>query len=338
MGGPSAEHEVSLHTGKQIIAHLDQNRYLATPVIITKTCQWLMPFSTKKISKTGEAVVLPQALALKEVTEQGVDVAFIALHGKYGEDGTIQGLLEALRIPYTGSKVLASALGMDKPRSLSVFRDRGLCVPAFRVIYKNELKRKMGELQRELIKEFSLPLVVKPSDHGSSIGISIVRNAGDLPNAMRDAFRYSPEIMIQRFIDGRELTCGIIEKENGKLLSLPLIEIIPKLGKFYDYKSKYDDGGSDHLIPPPDMPKSILQRVQTAAALAHRAIGCAGMSRSDFILGKDGKLYILEINTIPGMTSTSLLPHAASAIGIHFPKLVDMLIKNALKKTRTHLE
>ena len=332
MGGPSAEHEVSLNTGKQIISHLDSNRYLATPVIITKTCQWIMPPFVKKISKTTEAVALPQTLALQEVAQQGMDVAFIALHGKYGEDGTIQGLLEALRIPYTGSKVLASALGMDKPRSLSVFRDSGLHVPAFRVMNKNELKRKSGQLQRELIKEFSLPLVVKPSDHGSSVGVSIVRNAGDLPNAIRDAFRYSPEIMIQKFIDGRELTCGVIEKENGKLLALPPIEIIPKLGKFYDYKSKYDDGGSDHLISPPNMPKSTLQHVQVAATLAHRAIGCAGMSRSDFILGKDNKLYILEINTIPGMTSTSLLPHAASAVNIHFPQLLDILIKNALRK------
>lgn len=332
MGGPSAEHEVSLHTGKQIIAHLDPNRYVAAPIIITKTCQWLVPLPAKELPKTTEAVALPQALALKEVTEQGVDVAFIALHGKYGEDGTIQGLLEALRIPYTGSKVLASALGMDKPRSLSVFRDSGLHVPAFRVIYQTELKRKAGELQRELIKEFSLPLVVKPSDHGSSIGVSIVRKAGDLPSAMRDAFRYSPEIMIQKFIDGRELTCGVIEKQNGKLLSLPPIEIVPKLGKFYDYKSKYGDGGSDHLIPPPNMPKNTLQSVQATAVLAHRAIGCAGMSRSDFILGKDGKLYILEINTIPGMTSTSLLPHAASAVDIPFPKLLDLLIKNALRK------
>ena len=175
--------------------------------------------------------------------------------------------------------------------------------------------------------------VVKPTNHGSSIGIHIVKNEKELRAGMRDAFRYSKRVMIQRFIKGREITCGVLEKK-GKPLPLPPMEILPKKGRFYDYTSKYDEGGSEHIIPPPGFSPRMIRKVQNAACRAHNVLGCSGMSRSDFILGNDGKLYILEINTIPGMTGTSLLPEAAKVAGIDFPKLLDLLIVDALGKTK----
>lgn len=337
MGGPSEEHEVSLHTGEQIMRHLDPKRYQITSVIIAKNGQWMIDAphaSMGQLSKEKDvqqkACAVSQATALAYAADRDIDVAFIALHGAFGEDGTLQAILDAVNIPYTGSGVRASALGLYKPLSSSVFRDAGFNVPAFRVIHTNELKKSKEKIVRELIKEFSLPLVVKPPDQGSSIGITIVGHIRELIAALTKASVHSPEIMVQKFIAGRELTCGVIEK-GGTVCALPPVEIIPKAGAFYDYASKYADGGSDHLISPSDMDKKTIKMIQDSACRAHQVIGCSGMSRTDFILDNDGKLYILEINTIPGMTSTSLLPQSAAHIGITFPKLLDMLIRSALR-------
>lgn len=324
MGGPSAEHEVSLHTGEQILAHLDPARYIPTPVIISKKGAWLMRCGDDRQAKLSRADTL-------STIAKNAHVAFIALHGAFGEDGTAQGLLESFDIPYTGSGVLASALGMDKPRSLSVFRDNGFTVPPFYVLSETDTRSSSKEKMMETIRTPGFPLVVKPSDHGSSIGVSIVRASGDMPRAMALAKKYSPDIIVQKFIHGREITCGVIEKGKNAI-ALPPVEIVPRKGKFYDYKSKYADGGSDHFIPPPNMTPKTIKIIQDAAHRAHHVIGCSGMSRTDFILADDGILHILEINTIPGMTSTSLLPQSAAHIGIHFPQLLDILITNALRK------
>jgi len=174
--------------------------------------------------------------------------------------------------------------------------------------------------------------VVKPANQGSSVGISICQSKKELIRGIRKAFKYSSRVMVQKFIKGRELTCGVLEDKKGKLLALPPTEIIPQKGKFYDYKSKYDERGSRHFTPPRALPRQVIKQIQKSACLAHRLIGCSAMSRSDFILGEDGRLYILEINTIPGMTKTSLLPEAARAAGIAFPRLLDLLIAQALKK------
>lgn len=306
MGGPPPEHEVSLNTGKEVCANLNTEKYLVSPLVIPKNGKWNLPR------------VKP-------------DVAFIAMHGAYGEDGTIQGLLETAKIPYTGSGVLASALGMNKPRSCAIFREAGLNVPEFKVIMTERLNLHNRDYRGPT--SIGWPKVVKPANHGSSIGVHIVKNRKELHAGIHDAFRYSDRVMIQEFIKGREITCGVLEK-NNKLLPLPPMEILPKKGNFYDYKSKYDEGGSKHLIPPPGLSQKTIRAVQDAACRAHNVLGCYGMSRSDFILGDDGKLYILEINTIPGMTATSLLPEAAKAAGIDFFQLTDMLIVNALSKKR----
>lgn len=337
MGGPSAEHEVSLHTGEQIKAHLDPRKYEVVCATIAKNGRWTIDAHGKDLKRSAPAfsglnTPMIAGAALYHIAQQGIDVAFIALHGKFGEDGMIQGILDTLDIPYTGSGVLASALGMNKPRSLSVFRDVGFDVPQFSIFSTADIKYMSPREHKKIIKNFDLPLVVKPSDHGSSIGVSIVRNAKDLEQAIALAKKYSPEVIVQKFITGREVTCGVIEHKDGSVFALPPIEIIPRLGKFYDYDSKYADQGSDHLIPPRGMPQKRIAAIQKAAVHAHHVIGCSGMSRSDFILDKNGILHILEINTIPGMTSTSLLPQSAAHIGIGFPELLDRLIVSALKK------
>lgn len=300
MGGTSREREVSLISGKEVAATLKgSNRYAAST------------FDPKT------------DLGLLYEKRREIDLAFIALHGAGGEDGTIQGLLELLRIPYTGSGVLASAIGMDKARSLGLFSQAGLNTPEFRVVSPD-------------FKDFDtvfLPIVIKPNRHGSSLGVSIVRAKKALPQAIAQAAKFDPAIMLQGFIEGVELTVGVVGNE--KLESLPVIEIVPVKGEFYDYKAKYDEGGSKHIIPA-RVSAEVLAQASLAARTAHQTLGCRGFSRTDFIYGApvgqtEKKLYVLEINTIPGLTPTSLLPDAARAAGIEFGELVERIIQLGLE-------
>ena len=239
----------------------------------------------------------------------GVDVVFNDLHGEYGEDGRIQGLLDCFKVPYTGSGVLASALVMDKIKSYEIFKLHGLNVP-------KETTLKKGE-----------KVVVKPSCLGSSVGISIVDNQKDLKKAIKKATEKCDTVIIEEYIDGKELTCGILENAKGqKYLALPVTEIIPPDGHFFDYDVKYD--GSTQEITPAKISKKLTKEIQEQSIKAHQVLGCAGYSRADFIV-KNNKIYILEVNTLPGLTSESLLPKAAKEAGIKFPKLLDIIITNA---------
>lgn len=310
MGGPSAEHEVSLSTGQQVMRALDQKKYAARSLVIPRT--GFQSFNVQKLKSS-------------------TDLAFIAMHGEFGEDGRLQALLDTAGIPYVGSGVLASALAMDKVRAAHIFRQHGLTVPWQVTFGRREWRAGRPRWERK-IQTLGLPVVVKPTDRGSSIGVTIVSKFKSLKDAVTNAARYSDQIMAEEFIRGRELTCGVLDDpKTGKASALPPTEIIPRAGAFYDYRSKYADGGSDHLTPPPNIPKAMIREIQEAAVTAHRALGCRGMSRSDFIFGPENKLYILETNTIPGMTRTSLLPQAAAAAGIPFPKLLDLLIQCALR-------
>lgn len=330
-GGPSSEHEISLKTADEIAKNLDPRKYFANKVVVTKTGQWLIPQGTAKlISGHSKDLILPEKQALDKLMVKNIDAVFIAMHGEYGEDGKVQGLLELSRIPYTGSGVLASALGMDKTRSLALLKSAGFFVPGFIELSSKSTGR---ENFGKFFTIFKFPLVVKPVDRGSSVGVSIVKNKFDFLAAVKNAKKFSKRIMAQKYIDGREITCGVLEK-SGKLIALPPVEIRPKADKFYDYKSKYSEGGSEHIIPPQNISKKLLNMIKNQAVLAHMMIGCSGMSRSDFILGKDGILYFLEINTIPGMTKTSLLPESAKVAGISFPRLLDCIIINACEKFR----
>jgi len=288
MGGPSAEHEVSLKSGRMVLKFLDKKKYEVKPIVISKAGRW--PIRLSKLKKI-------------------FDVAFIAMHGEYGEDGTIQSILEKYKIPYTGSDAKASRLGIDKTKALKLFKKAGLNIPA---------------------RTEEPPLVVKPADRGSSVGASVVLDIKKLPSAIKLAKKFSNKILIERYIKGRELTCGVIEitrqARHKRLIALPPTEIIPKDSDFFDYCVKYTMGAAEEITPPKNLSKQLIKKIQAAALKAHQAINARGLSRSDFILDKNNKLFILEINTIPGLTKTSLLPQQAKAAGINFPKLLDIII------------
>lgn len=306
MGGPSAEHDVSINTGKKVLASLDRLKYFAKGIVISRKGKW--PVTPAKIKKL-------------------FDVVFIAMHGEYGEDGTVQRILDKYRIRYTGSGARSSALGMDKVASSAVFARAGLPIPKFSL-----LKIKKGSLVPTGVKQslFHLPVVVKPTDRGSSAGTRVVKKIQELLPAIQEAAKFSANVMVQKYIEGREFTCGVIEIK-GKLKTLPPTEIVPKLRGFFDYYSKYTTGASREITPP-RIDKKEIEKIKKLALKAHRAIGARGMSRTDFMQDESGKFYVLEINTIPGMTATSLLPQEARAAGIEFRELLDLIISSALKK------
>lgn len=293
MGGISSEHEISLISGQNVLDYLNKEKYNVTPIVISKAGEWLINDARKTIDE-----------ALK-----GIDVVFNALHGEYGEDGKIQGLLDCFGVKYTGSGVLASALGMDKPRSYELFKLHGLTVPKA-VTLKNFKK-----------------CVVKPSCLGSSVGISIVSDKKDLKKAIEKAKEKCDEVIIEEYIDGLEVTCGIIDNYKGqKHFALPITEIIPPPGRFFDYEVKYD--GSTQEITPAKIDKNLAKKIQETTRKAHQILGCKGYSRTDFIIWGN-RVYILEVNTLPGLTKESLLPKAAKIAGIEFSELLDIIINNA---------
>lgn len=304
MGGPSVEHEVSIASATQVIRSLDPQRYVVRPLLIAR----------------DQHHVSREALA-------DTDVAFIAMHGEFGEDGTIQGILEAAGIPYTGSNVLASALAFDKPRAAAVLRETGLHVPEFSVLEASTSLEQRVAATEAALAMYGLPLVVKPTNRGSSVGVTITRTVEAIAPAIEYAFSCSNIVMLQRFVAGTEVTCGILEV-GGKATALPPTEIVPKTSAFFDYDAKYTPGASEEITPA-RLPPDVFQHVRDAAITAHRAIGCTGFSRMDMIVAPDGELSVLELNTIPGLTPTSLLPQGAAAAGIAFPQLLDHIITAA---------
>jgi D-alanine-D-alanine ligase len=302
MGGPSAEHDVSLSSGKVVVNALDRQRYEVIPVVITRGGQWSIP---------------PEELP------QRADIAFIALHGEYGEDGTVQELLRRLGLPFTGSDVLPSALAMNKILTANLFRAYGLNVPRSVVVDRSA---------KEAVQlNFDFPLVVKPVDRGSSVGVSIVRRGEEIEEALEKAFSFSRQALIQEYIVGREITCSVIDNGDEEVIPLPPTEIIPRTSHFFDYHAKYTQGATDEITPA-DLDPATRDLVQTTAVLAHQAIGASGMSRTDMILAPSGWLYVLEINTIPGLTPTSLFPQAALAHGLTLPELFHRLIEAGLRR------
>lgn len=342
MGGPSPERAVSMTTGLQIISSLNPQKYSVLPVEITKEGKWLPRPELLQLPGTaaaGEHGSLPNPgprtpdpVSIEEVVErEQVDVAFIAMHGPYGEDGTMQGLLELLGIPYTGSRVLASALAMDKLRSRQIFEWHGIPVPAYRSVTVDTW-RDRGHVHQQVSRDLGYPCVVKPNAVGSSIGVSIVREPTGLDPAVDKAFTYGPLVLIEEYVSGIELACGIVDDPaTGEPVPLPLIEIVPH-ADFYDYDAKYAAGGSEHIIPA-RVSEEIGTRAQSLAVRAYKALGCEGFSRVD-IIARSTDIVVLEVNTIPGMTPTSLLPDAAKAAGISFPELLDRLIENVIKRRK----
>ncbi|MCX6779925.1 MAG: ATP-grasp domain-containing protein, partial [Candidatus Magasanikbacteria bacterium] len=244
------------------------------------------------------------------------------------EDGTVQGMFEALGIKYTGPNTLSSALCMNKVYAGLTYYSWHLPHPPFIDITAKNWKNSTKEVLAAINTSVGYPCVVKPVDQGSAVGVSIIKTEDDLKQAVNKTIKKFPWLMAQKFIKGQEATCGVLEKK-GEAFALPPTHILPQVGKFYDYKSKYSPGGSKHICPA-DFPEDVNKMMRELALTAHKALGCTGMSRSDFFLGDDGQVYIIETNTIPGMTGTSLLPEAAGKAGISFPKMLDLIIISAI--------
>ncbi len=311
MGGPSPEHEVSLASGKNVAANLDPERYEVKEFVISKKGEWpIEPAELKKL----------------------FHLAFIAMHGPYGEDGTVQGILDAVKMPYTGSGAMASALGMNKWLSLRLFQDAGLLIPSTIHLSKHAWFTDRDGVAKKIKTYLPKPWVIKPNASGSSLGVKIVKSEKDLKQALEFAFKDFNEIIVQEFIAGRELTCGVIDSGiPNSTFVLPPTEIVSVGSAFFDYKAKYEPAAAMEITPA-QLPDSYLQAVKRIALKAHKILDCRSFSRSDFILSSKGKLYILETNTIPGMTENSLVPKAAQAMGTSFPKLLEIIIEGSLLK------
>jgi len=348
MGGTSAEREVSLSTGRQVLQALDPERYEAFAVDTAylhlrglaapeTPAQLDATEDTPERGRTSsprlpsaDALVLPSPGEPPLVGRNRPDVALICLHGRFGEDGTIQGMLELLDIPYTGSGVLASALAMDKTMAKKLFQVEGIPTPpSITLKGRVEADRYLKTL-RAGTAVVSCPAVVKPSRQGSTIGISIVHDAAAMPAALDTALEFDSEVLVEKFVQGMEITGPVIG--NDELECLPLVEIVPTSG-FYDYEAKYTAGATDEICPARLSPEQT-RSAQELAARSHRALGCRGFSRTDMLVAEDG-IWVLEVNTIPGMTPTSLLPRSAEAAGIPFSTLLDRMIELALEG-RTH--
>ena len=323
MGGTSAEREVSLSTGRQILNALDADKYTVY-ALDTASGRKFLPArhhparSDCSTPRTAGQRSRPCRSSRRPSAEDRPDVVFIALHGRGGEDGTVQGMLEVLGLPYTGSGVLASALAMDKAMSKRVLMASGVLMPRDRTLRRGETMPQ-GALP--------LPLIVKPNAQGSTIGMTVVRQADELDGAVRTAFEYDDTVLVEQFITGTEITVPILG--NATLEILPIVEIVPA-GGFYDYAAKYTAGATDEIVPA-RIPDAVAAEARRIAELCHRTLGCRGMSRADMIVTAEGEVYTLEVNTIPGMTPTSLLPRSAQAAGYSFAQLLDRLIDLALE-------
>jgi D-alanine-D-alanine ligase len=301
MGGSSSEREISLKSGRAVYDALQK---LDLQVIA-------IDIKTESIEAN-----------IKLIESYGIDCAFLALHGRFGEDGQIQNILEIMKIPYTGSGVEASRLAMDKAASRSIFESGGLHVPKYKALDKVSYNQDV-----KINPDLSWPLVIKPATHGSSIGLTIIDKEADLIKALDLAFTYDDRVIIEEYIKGRELTVGILDDQ-----SLPIIEIIPKK-TFFDFEAKYQPGMTDYIVPA-QLEESIANRVSQAALSAYRLLNCLACSRVDMILSQGQVPFVLEVNTIPGLTTTSLLPKAAKVIGIEFDKLCLKLIELAYEKEK----
>ncbi len=343
-GGRSGEHEVSLASAASVIRALDPEKYEAVPIGITKDGRWLVGSGAQKlladVLKSGERVSLPPdptAASLVPLTPSPghpsvtVDVMFPVLHGTFGEDGTVQGLLELAGLPYVGAGVLASAVGMDKDVQKRLFAEAGLPIVPFLAFRRSEWERERVKILRAIKKKFRFPLFVKPATLGSSVGMTRVKAAHELGAAIDTAAEFALKVLVEKAVAGREIEVSVLGNDDIRA-SIPG-EILPHR-EFYDYAAKYLEQGTRLLIPAP-LKKKQVAIFQEYAVRAFRAIDGTGMARCDFFLeNRSGKIFVNELNTIPGFTSISMYPKMWEASGLPYPKLIDRLIELAFELHR----
>jgi D-alanine-D-alanine ligase len=357
MGGASSEREISLASGKMIAEHLPRDRYevvmldtlalmAANPKLTAAQREQArallegragsqalaereraLPAAFQSEIQTAAAAARPATEAIAATGGSArIDVAFLALHGPYGEDGTLQGMLDLIGIPYVGSGTLASALAMDKVMAKKVLAAEGIPVPRGIVLERPEFRSDPEDVARRAA-EAAMPAVVKPARQGSSIGMTMVSAPAAMRAALEEAFAYDSRALVEERLSGTELTVGVIG--NRELTALPVVEIVPKRD-FFDYRAKYDPGLSEEICPA-RIPGDVASAVQDLALRSHRALDCRGLSRVDLIHSARGPV-VLEVNTMPGMTVNSLLPKAARAAGIPFGELLDRLVRWAMEE------
>src|SRR5262245_46639941 len=331
-GGPSSEHEVSIASGLQVIAHLDRTRYLVSAVFLDRDCG-VYPFAAVDPefrlpgARNGSAR-LDLLGGLSWLQEHDVGVVFLGLHGHFGEDGQVQALLDSVGMPYTGSRVAASALAMDKDLTKLLARSVGVPVAPWvrwRAPQEPDWQHETAWLQREI----GLPCVVKPNAGGSSVGLNLAETRDQLASALHAGG--GEELIVERFVSGEELTVGVLETAEGPK-ALPPILIRAARSRMFDYEAKYQPGMAEEICPAP-ISLAIEECVSGHAVALHRLLNCRGVSRSDFIVS-DGTPYFLELNTLPGLTSNSLVPKAARAAGMSFAALLDALLEGDCRVAR----
>jgi len=351
-GGRSAEHEVSLRSAASVVAVLDRAKYEVVPIKIEKDGSWVLPSAAAHPFLEGIAGDVPRKVALladptspdlllfdpqqgvwKATEASRLDVVFPVLHGTYGEDGTIQGLLELAGIPIVGAGAAASSVGMDKVLMKSIFRQQGLPVVDYVVVHTFEWQRSADAMVSLVEESLTYPIFVKPANLGSSVGVSKVKSRERLADAIEQAFKFDRKAVVEQGIDAREIEVSVLGNEEP-IASIPG-EIIPSR-EFYDYQAKYIDDDSELLIPA-SLDKQTTERVQEIGRAAFRALDVSGMSRVDFLLDRSSDaIYLNELNTIPGFTSISMYPKLWEATGLPMPKLVDRLVELAFEKAEWH--
>ncbi len=348
-GGRSGEHEVSLVSAESVIKAIDKKKYQIVPIGITKEGKWLATGDPMKALKTGKSKGITQEVeTIINPTKKGflrtakgtiisIDVVFPVLHGTYGEDGAIQGLFEMANIPYVGSRVLGSAVGMDKVIQKQILRDSGLPIVDFDYFYKFEWEEGSTNILRRIEKQFKYPLFVKPANMGSSVGISKAKNKKSLTKSIKEAFKYDTKIIVEKALEEvREIECSILGNNHPEA-SLPG-EVVAS-GEFYDYNAKYIDGKSKTVIPAKLSP-SLIDKIQDFSIKTFQILNLCGMARIDFfiakpsLISKTAKIYINEVNTIPGFTAISMYPKLWEASGMPYKDLINKLVRLSTEKHR----
>lgn len=337
-GGRSAEHEVSVVSAQGVIAAIDTDRFQPVPIGVTRQGTWLTPAQTEqalagirseRLKSLDEPLgdgILYRTQALGALRR--VDVVFPLIHGTNGEDGTLQGFLELVGVPYVGAGVAASAIGMDKVLQKTIFRQHGFPVPADVVVLKSEWKSGRAALRRRAEAAIPYPCFVKPANGGSSIGASRVRSREDMDEALEEAFGYDRKVLVEEAVEGRQVETAVLGNDDPE--ASPAGEVTFR-GEFYDYRAKYDDPET-RLHIPAEIPPETADRIREAAVEAYKAVDCAGLARVDFFLTPDGRFYLNEVNTIPGFTPMSMYPKLWEHAGLSYRDLITRLIELALER------
>ncbi|MEK6337316.1 MAG: D-alanine--D-alanine ligase family protein [Acidobacteriota bacterium] len=355
-GGRSGEHEVSIRSARAVIDAMDPNKYEVVPIAITKEGNWLAPAAAAELLPPSTQSLLPSKTRggnKEDVTIIGdpsrsglvrletngrpaeqLDVVFPVLHGTYGEDGTIQGLLEMAAVPFVGGGTLASACGMDKVIMKALFLNADLPICKYSWLLRSEYDEQPKKALSRIIKEIGFPAFVKPANLGSSVGVSKAIDRKSLAKAIELAARYDRKIIIEEAVDGRELECAVMGNDQPQASMPGEYAVHAEAARFLDYTEKYSSTGNVEFIVPAKVSKAVMKKIQQMAVKAFRAIDGSGLSRVDFFLQKDGELLVNEINTLPGLTDVSGFPKMWAASGIPFPRVIDQLIALAIERHR----